>query len=158
MIRYLPLMFVLLLNGCSKDNEPDTEALLAQTWRLTARSIVSSVEGTPLEVFVRDRFVPGTCFSDMGWTFKPGGKFQHETAPSCMQPGEPDVTTYVGKWTLENNGKTLKIVPTGPGIRNMNFDIVSITSTELVIEQMERQSMAGDVYVDVRMQYRFMPR
>lgn len=158
MIRCLPLMLVLLLSGCSKDSGPDTAELLTRSWSLTAKSIVSSLEGTPLAAFERNRLVPGTCLSDMGWTFKPGGDFQHETAPSCTQPSSPDVTTYVGKWTLGNNGSTLNIVYTGSGFGKMNFTIISITSTELVMERMEKEGLAVNEFVDVRMQYRFKLR
>jgi hypothetical protein len=159
MNRILPLLILVALLGCKKDNS--TSDLLSKSWRLNARTILTPGNAV-------NWFHPGTCRSDMIWTYKSNGDFLMEPSGSCISGTSTLIDTVFGKWTLIDN-KTIRLEPiaTGLAFEAFEFKITRLTSSQLVVLRSENNSLDGraggggyraSTDSDVLVQYEFVPK
>ena len=163
MKNFLPLILLVTVLGCQKEAVDYTPELLSKSWKMTAFTALTPFEGTPLEGMSNNWFNPGTCWSDMTWTYKQDGTFLNEPAASCI-PGTAAVTdTLYGKWSLINDNKTIKVEYTHGGFANFELNILELTPTKKVVQTIAKTSagtsQATDaVIMDLLFQYEFMPK
>ena len=122
MNKLLPLLLLLALSGCKKDD--NTTDLLTQSWQTTA-VIVKIADGSTIS---RDI---SSCDNNRIYTFQKDGSFLNEPTPGCISSGPAE--TYNGTWTLIDK-KILKVEAQG-GSSGMylDSDIVMLTKSKLVL-------------------------
>lgn len=163
MKKYLPLLFFITIFSCKKEAVDNTPELLSNSWKMTARTILTPFQGTPLEGTSNNWYSPGTCYSDIIWTYKRDGTFLNEPAGSCVPGTAAGIDTMYGKWFLINDSKTIKVDYTRGGFANFEFKIIELTQTKLVVQRVERTGIAGAQVSDYREmdllnQYEFIPK
>ena len=163
MKKYLPLLLFITVLSCKKETIDNTPELLSKSWKMTARTILTSLQGTPLEGYSNNWYSSGTCYSDIIWTYKKDGTFLNEPAGSCVPGTAAGIDTMYGKWSLTNNSQTIKVDYTGGGFANFEFKIIELTPTKMVVQRIERTGIAGAQVSDYREmdllnQYEFMPK
>ncbi len=58
MKKYLPLLLIVTFFSCKKEAVDNTPELLSKSWKMTAKTILTPFQGTPLEVYQTIGTVP----------------------------------------------------------------------------------------------------
>lgn len=129
---------------------------------MTARIVLTPFEGTPLEGYSNDWYSPGTCYSDMTWTYQRNGTFINEPAGSCVPGTSSGIDTLYGKWTLIDS-KTIKVDFTNGGFADFEFTIIELTPAKMIVQRLEHTGIGGAEVsdyqeMDLLNQYEFVPK
>lgn len=159
MKKFLPVILLLfVIAGCTKEDVDSTAELLSKSWKMSGFIILTPFQGTPLEGLSNNWFSPGTCYSDIIWTYKKDGTFQNEPAGSCVPGTANGIDTMRGRWTLLDNNKTIKVQYIGDGFADFEFKIIELTPAKMVVQRTERTAVGGSEYLDLLAQYEFQPK
>lgn len=158
MKRYIPLLFIITCLSCKKEVVDNTPELLTKSWKMTARIILTPFQGTPLDGLSNNWYSPGTCYSDIIWTYKKDGNFLNEPSGSCVPGTANGIDTLYGKWNLVENNKTIKVQYIGGGFADFEFKIIELNSTKMVVQRIERTNVGGSQTMDLLNQYEFQPK
>lgn len=161
MKKVLPFLLLILLFSCKKDNTESTIRLISGSWKMSAWTILTPFEGTPLEGYSNNWFKAGTCYSDMLWIYKSDGSFLNVLPGTCAGASAGFDTLY-GRWSLLDNNQTIKVDYTHGGYANFKFKIIELSPTKMVVQRVERTGVAAaDVNdyreMDLLNQYEFIP-
>jgi hypothetical protein len=117
---------VITLFGCTKEDEPISNAdiLIASQWRLTGA--FSSMSGVPLD----------ECSLDDVWKFSEPDGFLLLNNATCYD-GEP--AQYIGNWVLSNVETTLTLEIDSSPISKTDFVILELTSTQMKLRFADTQ-------------------
>ena len=133
MIKFLPLLLLVGFLSCKKEVAPiPTTELLSKSWKMTNRTVLTPLAGTPFEGMPTNWFGGNPCISDKIQTFQPDGTFLHEKANTCTN----DVQ-YKGTWMLTANNKNIDIKYTGGGYEDFNYILIELTSSKLKVQKIE---------------------
>src|SRR5688572_7107461 len=102
--NYLPLLFCISLLSCKKESIDHTAELLSKSWKMSAWTVLTPLEGTPLDGTSTNWMGANDCYSGRIQIFKPGGIFIHEKASICIND-----TDYTGLWTLSEKNKAINV-------------------------------------------------
>jgi hypothetical protein len=158
MKKYLPLLFIVTFLSCKKAAIDNTPELLSKSWKMTARTILTPFQGTPLDGLSNNWYSPGTCYSDIIWTYQKDGNFLNEPSGSCVPGTANGIDTLRGKWSLVENNKTIKVQYISGGFVDFEFKIIELTSTKMVVQRTERTGVGGSQIMDLLNQYEFQPK
>ena len=153
MKKLLPFLFLIPFLGCKKETVDNTPQLLAKSWKMTTWTVLTPLQGTPLEGVSTNWMGASACVSDKIQTFNLNGTFLHEKATTC-----PNDTDFNGVWTLSNNNKTVNVKYVGNGYADFSYNIIELTISKLKVQRLERSAIPNSQTMDLLMQYEFEPR
>ena len=153
MKNLLPMLLLLTIWGCKKDNVDKTPELLSKSWKMTAWTVLTPFEGTPLQGLSTDWFDASPCVADAISTFKIGGTFTLQTVATCNFQD-----TYNGVWALSNNSKVINVTFIGSGYSDFSYTIVELTSSKLIVTRLEKTGLENSEVMDLLMRYEFVPK
>lgn len=120
---------------------------------MTAWTVLTPLQGTPLDGTSQNWMGASTCVTDKIQTFKSDGTFLHEKASTCNNDSD-----YNGIWTLSENRKVINVKYVGSGYADFNYNIIELTSSKLKVQRMERTGVGGSQIMELLMQYEFEPK
>ncbi len=152
MWKLLLFFFLFSVVGCKKEVSDNTPQLLAKSWKMTAWTVLTPLQGTVLAGVSQNWMGASACVSDKIQTFKLGGVFIHEQAVTCTNDRD-----YNGSWTLSDNNKSIHVKYTGGGYPDFRYTIIELTNMSLKVQRLERSVVPGGE-MDLLMQYEFQPQ
>jgi len=153
MKNLLPMLLLLTIWGCKKDNVDKTPELLSKSWKMTAWTVLTPFEGTPLQGVSTDWFDANPCVADAISTFIIDRTFTLQTVATCNFQD-----TYYAVWTLSNNSKVINVTFTHGGYSDFSYTIVELTASKLIVTRLEKTGLPNSEVMDLLMRYEFVPK
>ena len=151
MKKLLPLVLLFLFFSCKKEEaEKNNNAqLLVRSWKMTAWSVLTPLQGTPLEGVSTNWMGASACVSDKIQMFNRDGSFLHAKAATCN--GDSD---YNGVWSLSDNNTKVNVKYVGGGLADFSYKIIELNVLKLKVQRLERTATSGGE-MNLLMEYEF---
>ena len=150
LISILLILFAasfLLSSSCNKNDNPPapiktkTQLLTQSPWKFKS----ATAGGSDASGFLQ------ACQKDNIYTFAAAGTGTTDEGPSKCNTGDPQITSFT--WNFASNETMLQVSSVFFSNTNTNFDLVSLTETELVVKTFYTPPIGPFIEVTITFQH-----